>query len=591
MGWTPPWPASTVAPSLRAPVARRAGAPRADDTAGGPPRVDDAAAGPPLVGGTAGGPPPAPARLARAAHRLRSTTAARWRRASGPARLRAATGVLAAGTALVVATGLVVAPDYPSVGAADLDPLALARGDDRTVGGPVDDLRTLPDGVAWSTDLGRRLTPLAGPGCSNWQAVGTVDNDVLVSAAVGPFGASCQGAVGGGIARVDPGNGDVAWTVGSAELGDGPMSWWTVVPVDGPEDGPPLALVTGAGPDPDSPTSIVDLAEGVVVGALARAGTDDPVVASVEQVTSELLLVAERPRERYRDGGWSAQEGDTTRYGVHRVADVLAAGALGEPAWTVELPDFSTVSLLGRRLVLGTDDEVLVVDVPGDGPAETVQRLPLEGAWLQSVTTVGGTTVVSTTDGDSRASVTGVDAEGDVAWRRAVAVDPVTGGAQSTLSASGCLLLGEGTGLRCVDADRGEDRWSTTLDEGDRVDGMTRPGGSPDVFVRLGPLAASPDGGPTDETVGTVAVRPDGSERWRAELPADAVVVAASGTTGYAIGGWGWTGGAVTAFDLADGHRLWQRSSDGRLDFWGPTLVEVDALGVARGLGTSRVVG
>ena len=88
----------------------------------------------------------------------------------------------------------------------------------------------------------------------------------------------------------------------------------------------------------------------------------------------------------------------------------------------------------------------------------------------------------------------------------------------------------------------------------------------------------------------TVAVRADGSERWRADLPADAVIVAASDTTGYAIGGWGWAGGSVTAFDLADGHRLWQRAADGRLDFWGPTLVEVDDLGVARGLAPPRVV-
>ncbi|GAB2980549.1 hypothetical protein GCM10027282_19350 [Frigoribacterium salinisoli] len=581
---------STATPPLRAAAPPPAGAHRGGDAAGGAASPGDAAGGPAPLDDGAGGPPRLPTPVAWAAHRLRAAAASRWRRASGPGRLGAASVSLAVGTAVVVAAGLLTAPAYPDAATAGLDPLALARGDDWTAAGPVDDLRTAPDGVAWTTDLGRRLTPLAGPGCSNWQAAGRVGDDVLVAAAVGPFGAACEGAAGGGLARVDPVTGDVAWALGSDELGEGPMSWWTVVPVEGPADGPPLALVTGAGPQPDAPTSIVDLAEGVVVRTLAGEATDGSRVTSVEQVTADLLLVSERPRERFRDGTWTSEEGDTTRYGVHRVADVLASGSLGEPAWTVELPDFTSVTLLGRRIVAAVDDAVLVVDVPEDGAAESVLRVPLEGAFLQSVTTMGRTTVVSTTDGSSRAAVLGVDEEGDVAWRRPVAVDPTTGGPQSTLAASGCLLLGEGARLRCLDVDGGEDRWSSPLPGDEPVGGLTRPTGSPDAFVRLGALELSADGGTTG-TLPTVAVRADGSERWRADLPADAVVVAASGTTGYAIGGWGWAGGSVTAFDLADGHHLWQRAADGRFDFWGPTLVEVDALGVARGLAPPRVVG
>jgi len=530
-----------------------------------------------------------------------------------------------------VGGGLLAAPDYPEPVAPDA---ALSEELARTTGtfgtaGLVDDLRARPGSTAWTTDLGSVLTPGVGPGCSTWTAAALVGDDVVVSASSAVFGGTCTGTDGGGLARVDLGTGDVRWTLSGDQLGDASASWWTVSAAAPTGDGAaPLGLVSGSSAGGTDALTIVDLDTGEVVDGFAPTATDDDALASVQQLGGQLLLVTERPRSRYQEGGgWTATEGDTARYRLHRVADVLADRDLGAPVWEAELPDFGLVALLGDRLVTQQDDELVVVDVPADGAAVVRDRRPLDGSTLQSATTAGAATILSTVEADGGgAQLVALDADGAESWRRPLALDPGTGQAQAVPAASGCLQVVDGDDLVCLDVASGRAEWRTTVADGEqearaarerrassgtgtgsstagsgsgsgsaptgptRVEGLARTATSADAFVRLDPFASTEDGSPGDERSRTAAVGPDGAVRWRALLPADGAVVATSATTGYALSGWPWSGStAVTAFDLADGRRLWQRDSEGSLQFWGPALVEVDARGVVRRLAPARV--
>jgi len=634
MGWTParpdedqgatwrpvpaPLPGSGVAGDDRpAPSAARSagsdrgrGAPAAPGARATGVDHDDADAdAEPTATAGAGGAPRPPAPLARAVHALGARSAAGWRRASGTTRVVAAATALGVASLLVVGAGVALQPRYPVPAVGDgvraVGPAVGAGPGGATEAGAsgtddaaaptdlVDDLRTAPT-VSWESDVGAALAAGAARGCTQLQAVGEVDGDAVVAASLGSYGfqTSCQASAGGGLARVDLDTGDVAWTLAGRNLGLRTSSWWSVVPTDALPDAPDgarPAVVTASGPVPRARAAVVDLSDGTVLGELRPPEVDGQLV-SVEQTSGDLVLVSSQPEGRYSGGGsWNTEPGDLTRWEVHRVADVVAGADhdFDRPVWRDDLPVFTTITVFDGHVVVQGEETVQVLAVGdgtgGDEVVRTVAEWPVAEGSPMSTQLVGGALVVVRTLTDGTSEVLRVD-DGGIRWVRPF--DSVT--SVSPLDPAGaCLQVSERGGtVRCVALDTGEDAWTTTLPlEAAAPAWLHRPPGSGDTFAALDGSVTGPQDSRTSQRV--LALTGDGGRvRYELQLPADASVGRVARTTGYAFGGWARSGRvtSMSAFDLADGRPLWEHEGRGVLDFWGSALVEVDEVGVARRL-------
>ena len=163
------------------------------------------------------------------------------------------------------------------------------------------------------------------------------------------------------------------------------------------------------------------------------------------------------------------------------------------------------------------------------------------------------------------------------------------------LPGTGCLTVTDTRErVSCLDLDTGSPHWTLDPDlspgqTGQLLYSFDRPS-TQDVFVQVARpnMAYTSDG--SDDTTRLVAFDArTGEARYDVAMPGLMYLAGTSPTTGYAVS-YSSTSrfgtSVITAFDLADGHRLWRLDDPdvATAEFWRGTLVTVSAAGVARGL-------
>jgi outer membrane protein assembly factor BamB len=517
--------------------------------------------------------------LARARRRrIASWHRASWRRASRPRRLVLVTGALVVAAALVTTLGLVEAPRYSAA-----TPL------DGVVG---DDLRHEPVPGSWTLTPADVGVPTERSRCLVWQAEPSVGpdrlgGDVLVSASgtdlddPGPSDASgCRfdGDFGGSaqtvsrLARVDPAGGAVRWwTDLGAELdaGSGFVQVW---PADEATDS---ALVSTLGFGSDGFASAyarLDLA----TGELSDVTTSSDGRSRLTDASASFALVSSDPQFSYQDSRvYYDSEPGTGEFALYRTSD------LDTPVWTGEATGRQDQALTPDGLLVLDDGTLTAVDGRTGtarpwGPAlPTANTVAVDG----DLVVVGLDPAIPTSTGDTDGTVVALSLDGRELWRHGFRQDR---GVQTT---GDCVVFSTTPGVVCVDRRTGAERWTTP--PRDRRHGLARVTTDPaggrgsllfaQTFEPGGAGAVSGDLTSDEAAERTVRLldATTGDERARATVPTDSRIALAGRTTGYATTApSGGRTSIVTAFDLADGHRLWQLDSDdAQLGFWGGTLV------------------
>ena len=552
---------------------------------------------------------------------------ARWGRAAGRTRVASVLLATAVASALVVTAGTAALPDY--------------GGADPVVGGAVDDLRHAPVAAAWSLDPVADLGLDARETCVDHEVVGTVEDDVLLSVSLTGrqvFGSPSCPNESPRLVRLDPATGAVAWVLDPAAVlgvdqGNGAEGLVTVWFDDTDQV---LTGVAATGPTARaSGTSAVVEVTGAAAAAHARLDLGTGEVHDVQRsggqgrsrvvsTVGPLALVADAatpdgdaPRDATgatpddsetdapddTDTGTGTDDPDDTGTADDAAAarealapdpvtrtrwSLLRVDDLGDPIWTGTTEDDATPLLLADRLVLPGDDAALVVDA-ATGEASTwrgalpTSALPftVDGR-AYAASALGGTTA-----GEAGGRLTAYAPDGRVRW-----TTDYPGERFPVLSRSCVLLTAGDAGVRCVDVDTGEERWERPDDGAPFLTARPAPPGTTtaDVWVEVARRApgAGGDEGRTAWTRTVLALdEATGAERFRAAVPRESRLRAASRTVGYAFSARSQTGRetSVTAFDLADGHALWELTrDDGDLQFWGGSLVRVDPDGTAHRL-------
>ncbi|WP_460512514.1 outer membrane protein assembly factor BamB family protein [Frigoribacterium salinisoli] len=549
----------------------------------------------------------------------------RWGRASGRTRVAAALLATAVASAFVVTAGTAALPDYGGAG-----PVA---------GGAVDDLRHEPVAASWSLDPVADLGLDARETCVDHEVVGTVGDDVLLSVSLTGrqvFGSPSCPNESPRLVRLDPATGAVAWVLDPAAVlgvdqGNGAEGLVTVWFDDADQV---LTGVAATGPTARaSGTSVVVEVTGAAAAAHARLDLGTGEVHDVQRsggqgrsrvvsTVGPLALVADAAPAGTTDSradaapddtgtvpddSWTGTDGGTatdaagTDGAAAAARDALAPDAvtrtrwsllrvddLGDPIWTGTTEDDATPLLLADRLVLPGDDAALVVDAATGGASTWRGALPTSAlpftvdGRAYAASALGGTAA-----GEAGGRLTAYAPDGRVRWTR-----DYVGERFPVLSGSCVLLTAGGAGVRCVDVDTGEQRWERPDDGAPFLSARPAPPGTTtgDVWVEVARRAPGA-GGDEARTAWTRTVlaldEATGAERFRAAVPRESRLRAASRTVGYAFSARSQTGRetSVTAFDLADGHALWELTrDDGDLQFWGGSLVRVDPDGTAHRL-------
>jgi len=517
-----------------------------------------------------GTPPDHP--LARARRRVTGA----WRRAAPPRRLSVTAAALVVAAALVTTIGVVEAPRYSS-----------AAPQDGVVG---DDLRHEPVAASWTltpADLG---VPRDRASCLVWQAETSVrpdllDGDVLVSASGDgtalSTGCSFDGGFGGTtqtvsrLARIDPDDGTVRWWVDlGAELdaGSGFVQTW---PAEG-SGGTALVSTLGFGSDGfASAYARLDLD----TGELTEASTSLNGRARLTDASASWALVSSDPEFAYQDSAvYYDSEPGVGQFSLYSVDD------LETPVWTGDTTGRQDEALTPDGLLVLDDGAITAVDGrTGDtrrwGPdLPTATTVTVDG----DLVVVGLDPAIPTSTGDTDGTVVALSLDGRELWRHGYRQD------RSVQATDDCLVFSTTPGVVCVDRRTGAERWTTPPrdprhglarvttdpagDRGSLVFAQTfEPGGAGAASGRLAPGDAS------DVTERTVRLLDpaSGDEVARASVPTESQIALVGRTTGYAAAApSGGRTSTVTAFDLSDGHRLWQLDADrDQLGFWGGALV------------------
>jgi len=571
----------------------------------------------------------------------------RWGRASGRIRVASALLATAVATAVVVTLGTAGAPGYagtaplvgqpvdelrhgPVAGSWRLDPVADLGLDaretcvDYAVVGTVDDdvvlsvaltgrqvlgspscpnepprlvrLDPATGDVAWVLDPARTLGVDQGSGAEGIVSVWFDDADQVLAgvAPVGPTTRSTgrtavvevSGASAAAHARLDLATGavdDVQRSDGGARSRVVSAAGRYVLVADEQRTGDPATRQPSeqqqADEQPSDDGASPQGADGYVDGSTAGddltaltpgpsgSAADDDAAADAAEADDDVLAPRGVPRTR-----WSLVRRDD----------------LGDPLWTGSTEDDATPLLLDDRLVLPGEEAALVVE--GDSGHVSTWGGTLTPASLP-FTVDGELFVAGPSDGASGLSggrLAALTRDGDERWSRDYAGDrfPV-------LAGSCVLFTSRGEGVTCVDARTGEQRWERDDEGAAFLTARAAPPGSTtgdawlEVARQPGDDAEGTGGrGPWTRSVVAVDVA-TGGERFRADVPREARLRAASRTVGYAFSARSQTGRetAVTAFDLADGRPLWDLTrDDGDLQFWGGSLVRLDVDGTARRL-------
>nr|WP_254281222.1 PQQ-binding-like beta-propeller repeat protein [Frigoribacterium sp. VKM Ac-2836] len=191
---------------------------------------------------------------------------------------------------------------------------------------------------------------------------------------------------------------------------------------------------------------------------------------------------------------------------------------------------------------------------------------------------VGLDPAIPTSTGDTDGTVVALSLDGRELWRHGFRQDR---GVQTTRD---CVVFSTTPGVVCVDRRTGAELWTTP--PRDRRHGLARvttdPAGDRGSLVFAQTFepggAAAVSGDLTSDEAGERTVRlldpASGDEVARAVVPGESQIAVVGRTTGYATTASGGRTSMVTAFDLSDGHRLWQLGADrDQLGFWGGTLV------------------
>jgi outer membrane protein assembly factor BamB len=570
--------------------ARREGADdRAADapgpTGGGDPELGDA--------GTSGRDPRrvstrASSALAHGARAARD----RWRRLPPTRRVAGVLGATTLVAALVALGGVVAGPVYAPVARPALE---------------VDDLRTAPTSIAWSTDLRAALAPGAEADCVGLDGSTRVGpDDVLVTTSAQGYVADsgCEDAPGR-LARLDARTGELRWVVDVADAvgldaiglqvsvdpatGDALVAVQSVV-------GSGLARVdtaTGevqevlAGPPSQGPSDgasgTVDESDGSPATD-APAAPDDPTgtVLQVEGMSGSAVVVSEQPADRFSAGGAVVAPGGRSLYRLY------AAGDLAEPTWTGDAGAGLSVRLVGDLLVLDTGNEPLLVDARTGGVEPLPGRLRNVESWSSSL---GGVVLSGRADGEP--TMVSLDDGGLLRWKARLPSTSYPSVTDTCIS-----ITVPGGDVTCLDPRTGTELWTRTIETpgrgGAEAEQVQAYFGTATDDVLTAVVEADEQGDPSGLDRGKEVHALDarsGDERWVTELPVASYVVATSRTTGYASTFFPSDRDSPTliAFDLADGRVLWSiELSSGSFSsaFWGPTLVRVDPDGVVHGLTT-----
>jgi outer membrane protein assembly factor BamB len=498
---------------------------------------------------------------------------ARWQRASSGRRAGTAAAAVVVATALVVGAGVASQPDYPEGAPAD--------------GLVVDELRSAPAAEGWRIDPVDLGVPDVQPGCIDLRVLARAGDDVLVltTAQLGTSTTTCPepAARGDRIARVDPRSGVVRWSTPTSDVSDVSSSALLGAWVDGDAETAVIGTAASELGSESTTVALLDLATGLVLER--RVSAEGPV--TVLEADDDWVLVTTETGGGGGDRGRGFVDGPART----RVA-TLSRHEIGRSTWQADLGTVGRAQLVEARVLVVTAGAASLVD-----PATGASRAWGE-TWGRGTSSVVDDDLVFVdlqADGDGGFPVERIAyaAEGRELWRRGFEPDrpPVVVG--------GCVVFADEEAVTCVERDTGSERWSTptgSADEPAPVVLAAAPGQRDgDVLLRT----AVPVGRP-DESDGTGPRREllvldagTGSVRSRLAAPLEAAPVAGSRTALYlttpdhvGLGGES-LGGAVVAYDLADGRALWQLTpGDGDaagtrdLQFWGGTLVAVGDDGV-----------
>ncbi|KPG87463.1 PQQ-binding-like beta-propeller repeat protein [Frigoribacterium sp. RIT-PI-h] len=509
------------------------------------------------------------------------------------------TAAVVVAAALVTTVGLVEAPRYSSAPARD--------------GGVGADLRHEPGPESWTLTPADVGVPADQGRCLLWQAETAVGPDrlggaVLVSAGgaagadgTGPGDARAPaGRFDGGfgstaqpvsrLARVDPVDGTVRWWVDLGTELDAGSGFVQVWPADHAGD-TTLVSTLGFGGGGFAPAyARLDLG----TGELTDVTTSPNGRARLTDATASWALVSSDPQFSYQDSRvyYDAEPG-TGEFSLY------AADDLDTPVWTGATPGSQDEALTPDGLLVLAGGTIPAVDGrTGDthawGPAlPTATPLVVDG----DLVVVGLDPAIPTSTDDTDGTVVALSLDGRELWRHGLRQDR---GVQTT---DDCLVFSTTPGVVCVDRRTGAELWTTP--PRDRRHGLARvttdPAGDRGSLVFAQTFepggAAAVSGDLTSDEAAERTVRlldaASGHEVARAVVPGESQIALVGRTTGYAATTSSGRTSTVTAFDLSDGHRLWQLDTDrDQLGFWGGALVANHPDGsVQRLVDPVRVVG
>ena len=515
---------------------------------------------------------------------------ARWQRASSGRRAgtAAAAGVVA--VALVVAAGLASQPDYPEGAPAG--------------GLVVDELRSAPVPAGWRIDPADLGVPDVQPGCLDLRVLARAGDDVLVltTTQLGTATTGCfdRAARGDRIARVDPRSGAVRWSTPTSDVSDasapGQLGAW----VDSDASTAVVGTTASELGSDDDLVTLLDLATGIVLDRRVSPGGSTAVL----EADDDWVLVTTRA-----GGGGDRGTGFVDGPARTRVA-ALPRDAISTSTWEADLGTVGRAQLVDGQVLVTTAGAASLVD-----PATGSSRAWGE-AWRRGTSSVVDDDLVLVdlqADDDDEFPVERIAyaAGGRELWRRGFEPD------RPPAAVGSCMVFADEEAVTCVERDTGAERWSVPTGNADESAPVVLPAApgqrGDDVLLRTSVSVGRPDAsdgtGPRRELL--VRDASTGAVRSRLAAPLEAAPVAASRTVLYLttpdrFGLVGESpGGAVVAFDLADGRELWRLTpgegpddggpaADGTRDlqFWGGTLVAVGDDGVVTQLvDDTRVVG